>query len=60
MTDEGRSSQVSVPEAPEPDRERGRGLLITDMLATRWGQHQTSSGLTVWVEVDHNLNVVES
>ncbi|GHI90635.1 ATP-binding protein [Streptomyces olivaceus] len=31
--------------------EGGRGLLITEALATRWGTGRTGGGLTVWAEV---------
>jgi anti-sigma regulatory factor (Ser/Thr protein kinase) len=60
VTDEGRGAQVFVPNEPGPEREHGRGLLITDALAARWGQRQTRSGLTVWAEIDHKINLVES
>jgi DNA-binding NarL/FixJ family response regulator len=33
------------------DQESGRGLLIVDSLAQRWGVDQTDSGKTVWFEV---------
>jgi anti-sigma regulatory factor (Ser/Thr protein kinase) len=33
------------------DRERGRGLLITQALAHRWGARPADGGLTVWAEV---------
>jgi anti-sigma regulatory factor (Ser/Thr protein kinase) len=56
VTDEGggRASVAIVPAAGAPDaeRERGRGLLITDVLATRWGTWRASRGLTVWAELD--------
>ncbi|WP_344391628.1 hypothetical protein [Streptomyces vastus] len=35
-----------------PEQESGRGLLIVDALATRWGQRQTGGRFTVWAEVD--------
>ncbi|MGP4053108.1 ATP-binding protein [Streptomyces sp. 2A115] len=50
LTDEG-TGQVSVPETVEPERESGRGLLIANALATRWGQRQTGGRFTVWAEV---------
>ncbi|WP_405881911.1 ATP-binding protein [Streptomyces sp. NBC_01384] len=55
VTDEGQRSQVFVPDTPGPERERGRGLLITDALATRWGQHQTASGLAVVLDTIDKL-----
>ncbi|MFB7085439.1 ATP-binding protein [Streptomyces sp. NPDC056296] len=55
VTDDGRSGRTPVLPAPtgpaDSDCERGRGLLITDALATRWGTRRTSGGLTVWAEV---------
>lgn len=54
VTDEG-DGPVPVdpvpPHPPGPERENGRGLLITDALATRWGTSQSGHGLTVWAEV---------
>lgn len=58
VTDEGQGFRVSVPDTPGPERERGRGLLITDALATRRGQYRTGCGLTVWAEIDHKVNLV--
>ncbi|MDG9724766.1 MULTISPECIES: ATP-binding protein [unclassified Streptomyces] len=55
VTDDGGSRRTPVIPAPtgspEPECERGRGLLITDALATRWGTRRTSGGLTVWAGV---------
>ncbi|MFD7062667.1 ATP-binding protein [Streptomyces sp. NPDC059906] len=55
VTDDGRSGGTPVISAStgwsEGDCEGGRGLLITDALATRWGTLRTGEGLTVWAEV---------
>ncbi|MGW0560139.1 ATP-binding protein [Streptomyces sp. NPDC003016] len=52
VTDEGQGGgRVPVPDTPEPEQEHGRGLLITDALATRWGQRRTCGGLTVWAGI---------
>ncbi|MFC9129237.1 ATP-binding protein [Streptomyces sp. NPDC057099] len=55
VTDQGgyRAAPVPTPPhlPPNPDQERGRGLLITDALAARWGTWQSGGGLTVWAEV---------
>jgi anti-sigma regulatory factor (Ser/Thr protein kinase) len=52
VTDEGRGIVAVAPPAPPgPEQEHGRGLLITDALADRWGTRRTSGGLTVWAEV---------
>jgi anti-sigma regulatory factor (Ser/Thr protein kinase) len=42
------------PVAPQVDllAQRGRGLMLLDALASRWGTELTSSGKTVWFEVD--------
>ncbi|WKX09848.1 ATP-binding protein [Streptomyces sp. NL15-2K] len=54
VTDEG-DSRTAVPPLPSrlpgPDQEHGRGLLITEALAARWGTRQSGNGLTVWAEV---------
>ncbi|MFD4528084.1 ATP-binding protein [Streptomyces sp. NPDC058470] len=50
VTDEGRG-RITVPETAGPGQERGRGLLIADTLANRWGQRRTGAGVTVWAEV---------
>ncbi|MFH9982850.1 ATP-binding protein [Streptomyces sp. NPDC017179] len=51
VTDTGTGPTPSPASMPSPESEHGRGLLITDALATRWGTHRTSSGLTVWAEI---------
>ncbi|MFE5598632.1 ATP-binding protein [Streptomyces coelicoflavus] len=55
VTDDGRSggTPVAFPSAggSEAECEGGRGLLITDALATRWGTRRSGGGLTVWAEV---------
>ncbi len=55
VTDDGRSGGTPVMSAStggsEAECEGGRGLLITDVLATRWGTLRTGEGLTVWAEV---------
>jgi serine/threonine-protein kinase RsbW len=35
-----------------PDEERGRGLLIVDALATRWGITGSDTGRSAWLELD--------
>ncbi|MFD5236003.1 ATP-binding protein [Streptomyces tendae] len=56
VTDDGRTG--NTPEicasagGSRAERERGRGLLITDALASRWGTRRVGGGgLTVWAEV---------
>ncbi|MFJ2264600.1 ATP-binding protein [Streptomyces sp. NPDC087844] len=52
---QGRTSGTEQPEAvgqePEEEGERGRGLLIVEAMATRWGSRPCGDGLTVWAEV---------
>ncbi|MFF8592645.1 ATP-binding protein [Streptomyces sp. NPDC015220] len=51
VTDAG-GGHVSAPASfPSMESERGRGLLITDALATRWGTRRAGGGLTVWAEI---------
>ncbi|MFJ8825603.1 ATP-binding protein [Streptomyces sp. NPDC102467] len=55
VTEEGNSGALSIeltpPGPPRPDAEHGRGLLIVEALATRWGSRRTATGLTVWAEL---------
>jgi anti-sigma regulatory factor (Ser/Thr protein kinase) len=54
VTDEGNghAPTILVPVGQQvPQQENGRGLLITDALADRWGTRRTGSGLEVWAEV---------
>ncbi|MEU6229569.1 ATP-binding protein [Streptomyces sp. NPDC047042] len=53
VTDEGEGygPVAPGPTGPRPEEERGRGLLITGVLAARWGRRRTGKGLTVWAEV---------
>ncbi|MFI0238242.1 ATP-binding protein [Streptomyces sp. NPDC016845] len=41
----------AMPRLPSPDAEHGRGLLIVEALATRWGSSKTAQGLRVWAEI---------
>lgn len=36
---------------PQPDEQSGRGLLIVDQLAARWGVLERNPGKTVWAEL---------
>lgn len=40
-----------TPRRPGPDDDGGRGLVLVDRLADRWGIRRTSSGKRVWFEV---------
>lgn len=53
VIDEGRGHvQVATPRtSSDLEGEHGRGLLITDALADRWGTRRTGSGLMVWAEI---------
>jgi anti-anti-sigma factor len=37
---------------PEPDAEKGRGLLLVDELVSAWGVHPRSEGKVVWCVLD--------
>ncbi|MEU6332800.1 ATP-binding protein [Streptomyces sp. NPDC047049] len=51
VSDEGRG-YASVPLPPGPEQEGGRGLLIVEALADRWGQRKLDcGGFTVWAEM---------
>lgn len=52
----------AIPQGPCPDDESGRGLLLVDALADRWGtEPRPPSGKTVWAEIsDRGVNVVPS
>ncbi|WP_181923660.1 ATP-binding protein [Streptomyces inhibens] len=50
VTDEGQGC-ASAPARPGPEQECGRGLLIVEVLADRWGQRKLSAGFTVWAEI---------
>jgi PAS domain S-box-containing protein len=49
VTDHGPGFAV-VPERPDPEDTRGRGLFLVDALADRWGS--ADGGTRVWFEVD--------
>jgi anti-sigma regulatory factor (Ser/Thr protein kinase) len=55
VTDEGRNRASAIPPSsavpPPVEQEHGRGLLITDALADRWGTRRAGGGTTVWAEV---------
>lgn len=54
VADEGNGCVPTVPVPvgqQGPQQEHGRGLLITDALAARWGTRRSGSGLEVWAEV---------
>ncbi|WP_446044968.1 ATP-binding protein [Streptomyces olivaceus] len=55
VTDDGKGGGEPVVSASAgvsgTECEGGRGLLITEALATRWGTGRTGGGLTVWAEV---------
>jgi anti-sigma regulatory factor (Ser/Thr protein kinase) len=52
VVDEGRGPPVSLHAHPGVDATGGRGLLIVDTLAARWGDGHDRDGRThMWVEV---------
>lgn len=38
--------------AVDPDAERGRGLIIVDAIAARWGIEPSGRGKTIWFEIE--------
>ena len=42
---------LPVPQQPHAEAVTGRGLLIVDALATRWGVEPSADGKTVWFEL---------
>jgi anti-sigma regulatory factor (Ser/Thr protein kinase) len=39
------------PRLPRPDATSGRGLVLVDILATRWGSERLETGKRVWFEL---------
>ncbi|WP_196217863.1 ATP-binding protein [Streptomyces blattellae] len=53
VTDEGQVCPVVPPPgAADAEQERGRGLLIIDALARRWGSRRAAGRMTLWAEID--------
>ena len=54
VTDTGPELPPLVPRTPHPDSPTGRGLVIVDALATRWGvtPQPGSTGKAVWFALD--------
>ncbi|MEJ8648629.1 ATP-binding protein [Streptomyces sp. MS1.AVA.3] len=50
VTDEGKGC-ASAPARPGPEQEGGRGLLIVEALADRWGRRKLGGGFTIWAEM---------
>ena len=46
-----RGERVPRRRAPDPDDQFGRGLVIVEMLADRWGVEEHEIGKTVWCEI---------
>ena len=46
------SSALPAGGAPDPQAERGRGLIVLDHLADRWGTRSEHAGTTVWFALD--------
>jgi anti-sigma regulatory factor (Ser/Thr protein kinase) len=49
VADDGPGTPVRAD--PDPGAESGRGLVIVDGLATRWGTRPTVTGKTVWADL---------
>lgn len=48
---DARGDREPSPRPPAPDSETGRGLLLVDALATKWGTADRVVGKTVWAEL---------
>ncbi|WP_405598924.1 ATP-binding protein [Streptomyces sp. NBC_01410] len=48
---DARGDREPIPRPPTPDEETGRGLLLVDALATKWGTADRIVGKTVWAEL---------
>ncbi|HZP29238.1 MAG TPA: ATP-binding protein [Acidimicrobiia bacterium] len=46
------STDPPVLQHPDRDTPRGRGIMLVDALATRWGTDVHPSGKTVWFEIE--------
>jgi anti-sigma regulatory factor (Ser/Thr protein kinase) len=51
VTDSGTAGRPRV-RPRDADAENGRGLLLVDCLAARWGHARAETGLTTWFELD--------
>lgn len=51
VTDDGSATDVPHLRPPTDDAEGGRGLLLVQALATRWGHRRQQSRRTVWCEL---------
>ncbi|HWG94645.1 MAG TPA: ATP-binding protein, partial [Mycobacteriales bacterium] len=48
---DGHAGRVPVVRQPDADAEGGRGLVIVQALAARWGSERLSAGKRVWCEL---------
>ncbi|WP_416973919.1 ATP-binding protein [Streptomyces sp. 4F14] len=60
VTDEGDGRPFLTCPVLTQDEEHGRGLLIADAIANRWGTCRTRRGLMVWAEVELHAARAES
>ena len=44
--------RLPVVVAPDPGEVTGRGMMLVDRLASRWGAEHTDAGKRVWFELD--------
>jgi anti-sigma regulatory factor (Ser/Thr protein kinase) len=49
------SPAVPVRKDYGPQHPTGRGLMIVESMADRWGVDTDADGKTVWVEIDHRV-----
>ncbi|WP_326830262.1 ATP-binding protein [Streptosporangium sp. NBC_01810] len=48
------TSEIPCTRKPGLDATGGRGLMLVNDLATRWGFHRDSSGTLIWFELEQN------
>ena len=46
------STALPVRRDPNPNEDHGRGILLVESFATRWGVDLRADGKTVWIELD--------
>ena len=51
VRDHGTAGAASEVQLEDPLRVHGRGLLVVEALATRWGYELDTEGTTVWFEL---------
>ena len=53
------SPDAALPRTPDLERPGGRGLLLIETMASRWGTEPDGDGKRVWFEIDRDLRTVD-